>query len=106
MFATIYLNVSVGPAMAVNISWSLSIPKALMSKTTGIGVVPAVLIFTISIPSLRFSTVRGFLIPSFCEKIFATSVRFAYLLLISTVTLFGARSSVDIRTLSVPLMIK
>ena len=106
MFATMYLKVSVGPAIAVNISWSLSIPRARIKRTTGIGVVPAVLILTISIPSLLFSTVSGFLIPSFCEKIFATSVLFAYLLLISTVTLLGARSSVEISTLSVPLMMK
>ena len=106
IFATIYLKVSVGPAIAVNISWSLSIPRALISKTTGIGVVPAVLILTINIPSLRFSTVSGFLIPSFWENILATSVLLAYLLLISTVTLFGAKSSVEISTLSVPLIMK
>ena len=92
--------------MAVKISWSLSIPKARINSTTGIGVVPAVLILTISIPSLLFSTVSGFLIPSFCEKILATSVLLAYRLLISTVTLLGARSSVEISTLSVPFMIK
>ena len=35
-----------------------------------------------------------------------TSVFFAYLLLISTVTRFGAKSSIEISTLSVPLMMK
>ena len=77
-----------------------------MSNTTGIAVVPAVEILTINIPSLRFSTVSGFLVPSFWENIFATSVCFVYLLLISTVTLFGARSSIDMSTRSVPLMMK
>ena len=69
-------------------------------------VVPAVEILTISIPSRRFSTVRGLRIPSFCEKILATSVCFAYRLLISTVTRFGAKSSIEMRTRSVPLMMK
>ena len=106
MFATMYLKVSVGPAIAVKISWSFSIPSALINRTTGIAVVPAVDTLTINIPSLLFSTVSGFLIPSFCEKILATSVFFAYLLFISTVTLLGARSSMEIKTLSVPFMIK
>ena len=106
MLATMNLKVSVGPAIAWNNSWSFSIPRALISRTTGIAVVPAVEILTINIPSRRFSTVKGLRVPSFCEKIFATSVCLVYLLLISTVTRFGAKSSIEIRTLSVPLIMK
>ena len=72
--ATVYFIASTGPAMAANMSLSLSIPSASMSRTTGMAVVPALGIFTMSMPSLLFSTLRGFLTPSLCEKILATSV--------------------------------
>ena len=61
-----------GPAMEAKISISLDTPSALIRSTSGIGVVPALGILTISIPSLLFSTFRGFLTPSFWENIFAT----------------------------------
>ena len=77
-----------------------------MRSTTGMGVVPALLIFTINMPSLRFSTVNGLRTPSFCEKILATSVLRAYRLFISTVTRLGAKSSMEMRARSVPLMMK
>ena len=92
--------------MEAKISISLATPSALIRSTRGMGVVPALGIFTISIPSLLFSTFSGFLTPSFWENIFATWVSWAYFLFFSTVTLFGARSSIEIRTLSVPLIMK
>ena len=101
-----YFIASTGPAIAEKISLSFSIPRALIRRTTGIAVVPALGIFTISIPSRLFSTLIGFLTPSFCENILATSVSWAYFLFFSTVTLFGARSSIEMSTLSVPLMMK
>ena len=106
MFATVYFIVSTGPAIAWKISASLSTPSARIKRTTGTAVLPAEGIFAISIPSRRFSTFNGFLAPSRCEKILATSVSYVYFLFFSTVTLFGARSSIEISTLSVPLMMK
>ena len=104
--ATVYFIASTGPAMDAKISRSLLMPRARINSTTGIAVVPALGILTISIPSRRFSMLIGLRTPSRCEKIFATSVSWAYFLFFSTVTRLGARSSIEIRTLSVPLMIK
>ncbi len=104
--ATVYFMASGGPAMEANISLSFSTPRALIKRTRGTGVVPALGILTISMPSLRFSTLRGFLTPSFCENIFATCVSCAYFLFFSTVTLLGARSSIEMSTRSVPLIMK
>ena len=104
--ATVYFIASTGPAIDANISLSFSIPSALIRSTTGIAVVPALGILTISMPSRRFSTFIGLRTPSRCEKILATSVSWAYFLFFSTVTLLGAKSSIEMSTRSVPLMMK
>ena len=69
-------------------------------------VVPALGILAMSMPSRRFSTLIGLRTPSLWENILATSVSCAYFLFFSTVTRFGARSSIEMRTRSVPLMMK
>ncbi len=91
--------------MELKISSSFSMPKAFIRMTSGIWP-EAVGTVTMSMPSFFFSTRVSARYPSFWEKTLATSSCLPYLSLNSTKTLLGARSSSEMRTRSVPPMMK